>query len=115
MPSFWKPYSRRAVIIRHFLPDIDITHEVVNGIRIRASLKKHLYLSRPGRIKREVEIASKLASLVPENGVIYDLGANIGLYSLVFASNRKRVVHAFEPFEEALFGLRRNIQINQLS
>jgi FkbM family methyltransferase len=53
--------------------------------------------------------------LVRDDGVIYDLGANIGLYSLVFAANRKRVVHAFEPFDEALAGLRRNIEINRLS
>ena len=114
MPQFWKPYSHRAVVIRRFLPDVDLTHKVVDGIRIKASLKKHLYLSRPGRIKREADIALKLAALVDENGVIYDLGANIGLYSLVFASNRKRTVHAFEPFAEALFGLRRNIEMNQL-
>lgn len=115
MPEFLRPYSRRAEIIRHFLPDIDLSHKVFNGLRIKASLKKHLYLSRPGRIKREVTIALKLASLVPDDGVIYDLGANIGLYSLVFAANRRRVVHAFEPFDEALMGLRRNIEINRLS
>ena len=115
MPQFWRPSSRRADIVRHFVPDIDITHKLVNSLRIKASLKKHLYLSRPGRIKREVGIALKLTSLVREDGVIYDLGANIGLYSLVFAANRKRVVHAFEPFDEALFGLRRNIEINRLS
>jgi FkbM family methyltransferase len=103
------------VLVRHFLPDIDLTHDVVDGLRIKASLKKHFYLSRPGRIKQEVAIAKKLAALVSEDGVIYDLGANIGLYSLVFAANRKRVVHSFEPCEEALFGLRRNIEINQLT
>lgn len=102
-------------MIRHFVPDLDVTHHLVDDLRIKASLKKHLYLSRPGRIKREVEIALKLAALVREDGVIYDLGANIGLYSLVFAANRQRIVHAFEPFDEVLVGLRRNIAINGLS
>jgi FkbM family methyltransferase len=115
MTEFWRPYSRRAAIVRKFLPDIDLTHDLVDGLRIKASLKKHLYLSRPGRIKQEAAVVQKLAALVREDGVIYDLGANIGFYSLVFAANRKRVVHSFEPFDEALFGLRRNIEINGLS
>jgi FkbM family methyltransferase len=62
-----------------------------------------------------VLVAQKIAGLATRTGVIFDLGANIGLYSLVFAANRKTKVYAFEPFDEALRYLRRNIEDNRLT
>ena len=59
-------------------------------------------------------MAARVAALADRTGVIYDLGANIGLYSVVFASDSRRRVLAFEPFEIPLGFLRRNIEINGL-
>lgn len=112
---YWQPYSDRAATIRRFIPDIQITLPVVKDLKIKASLKKHLYICRRSTLKREIAIAEKLAALAPPDGVIYDIGANIGLYSLVFAANRRRQVFAFEPFDQALQYLRKNVAFNGLT
>lgn len=45
-----------------------------------------------------------------------DVGANIGLYSVMAAKlNPMLEVHAFEPGKGAVFYLRKNIQVNQLT
>jgi FkbM family methyltransferase len=110
----WRPYSNRAALIRRFIPDIRMSRDIGDGLRIHASPKKHLHIFRPSRLRQDVQIARKLSSLVAEDGVIFDLGANIGLYSLVFAANRTRRVYSFEPFDEALSYLHDNIRLNQL-
>jgi FkbM family methyltransferase len=110
----WKPYSNRAALIRRFIPDIRMSRDIGDGLKIYASPRKHLHIFRPSRLRNDVQIASKLSNLVPRDGVIFDLGANIGLYSLVFASNRARRVHAFEPFDKALAYLHDNLRLNQL-
>lgn len=111
----WKPYSNRAALIRRFIPDIRMSRNIGDGLKIHASPKKHLHIFRPSRLRNDIQVASKLSSLVPPDGVIFDLGANIGLYSLVFAANRSRRVYSFEPFDKALVYLRDNIRLNQLT
>lgn len=113
--EFWRPYSNKSALVRHLIPDVKFTLPVCGELELRASLKKHLYLFRGNTLQKEVETAKILASYVPVDGVIYDVGANIGLYSLVFALNRKRRVVAFEPFHLALSYLHGNIRRNNLS
>jgi FkbM family methyltransferase len=44
-----------------------------------------------------VEFA-QAAALIPEEGIIFDIGANIGFFSLTMAKRRKNLeIHAFEP------------------
>ncbi|HKO43357.1 MAG TPA: FkbM family methyltransferase [Pyrinomonadaceae bacterium] len=112
--TYWQPYSDRAIRRRRLIPDIDVTLSVMPGLKMKASLKKHLYICRPSTRRREVRIAQQLAELAPADGVIYDIGANIGLYSIVFAANRKRRVYAFEPYDRALSYLRQNLDLNNL-
>lgn len=52
-------------------------------------------------------------SVVPEGGVVWDVGANVGFYSLLAARKAARVV-AFEPLPENLSSLRRHIELNRL-
>ncbi len=52
--------------------------------------------------------------IVPANGVIYDLGANIGVFSLYAAYCKAKRVHAYEPSKEAYDCLCRNISENRL-
>jgi FkbM family methyltransferase len=52
--------------------------------------------------------------LIPENGVLWDIGANIGLYSCYAAKSRNCMVYAFEPSVFNLELLARNIFINNL-
>jgi len=50
-----------------------------------------------------------------ESKVVFDIGANVGLYSLLAASaNPQSNVYAFEPTPEMVTALTRNIQLNGL-
>lgn len=48
------------------------------------------------------------------NGVFFDIGANVGLYSLYYAATKKGNVYAFEPSVFNLRLLAKNIYINNL-
>jgi FkbM family methyltransferase len=47
-------------------------------------------------------------------GVFYDVGANVGIYSLYFAKTKKSNVYAFEPSVFNLNLLAKNIYVNKL-
>lgn len=49
------------------------------------------------------------------NGAFYDIGANIGLYSLYFASTKSGNVYSFEPSVFNLELLAKNIHLNRLN
>jgi FkbM family methyltransferase len=51
------------------------------------------------------------ASLVPANGTVYDIGANVGFYTLLAASRAKRVI-AVEPLAENVAYLERHLDLN---
>jgi len=59
-------------------------------------------------------IANKVNDLIPRNGIIFDIGANAGLLSVVFAKNcvPNGRVYAFEPDKENFDQLLKNIKIN---
>lgn len=42
-----------------------------------------------------------LASVERMNGVVFDIGANIGVYAMMAATTLRRPVYAYEPFAEA--------------
>lgn len=52
-----------------------------------------------------------------KDGVLYDVGANVGYLSVEFAHNRREkggVVYAFEPNGELATGIRRAVELNHL-
>jgi FkbM family methyltransferase len=51
---------------------------------------------------------------LPEGAVLWDIGANIGVYSLYAATTRRMHVLAFEPSASSYAALVRNIEINDL-
>lgn len=53
-------------------------------------------------------------SMLPDNGVFVDIGANIGWYSILAALNGA-YVYAFEPIPETYQRLTRNIALNHVS
>jgi len=52
---------------------------------------------------------------VPADGVLWDVGANVGVYGLYAAAVRRCRVLAFEPSAPNFFVLTRNIQLNDLA
>ena len=64
----------------------------------------------------EVARVKAFAKAVKQGGVVYDVGANVGIYSLL-ASSRAGItgrVYAFEPLDRNLQYLRRHILLNDL-
>lgn len=61
----------------------------------------------------EQSFQSLFFSLVPDGGVVWDIGANVGLYSLLAARKGAKVL-AFEPLPENLAFLHRHVELNSL-
>ncbi len=75
--------------------------EVLDGTVYQGTYEDHLW--------------NTIQSRLPDNGVFFDIGANIGWYSLHAACLSKARVFAFEPGKTALQYLKRNILLNGLS
>lgn len=52
--------------------------------------------------------------LFPENGVAFDIGANVGLYSLLLSSKASKVI-AFEPLPRNIRYLARTLEVNNIT
>jgi FkbM family methyltransferase len=93
-----------------------VAHDTRLGFRIYLDLRQ-LHLSfgilNGSYEKREIEL---LRAIVPEDGVFFDVGANVGYYSLAIATRRgfRGQVHAFEPLSPLFKLLSRSIAENDL-
>lgn len=61
----------------------------------------------------EPSFQSLFFSLIPDGGVVWDIGANVGFYSLLAARKAAKVL-AFEPLPENLTFLHRHVELNSL-
>jgi FkbM family methyltransferase len=86
--------------------------KIVNGIKVKLPARYIRYFPSD----YESENFSFLKSAVEKNGVVLDIGAHIGLFSIIAAkttgSNGK--VFAFEPAPQTVKVLNQTISINQL-
>ena len=71
------------------------------------------YHTRAYSCRKEPETCSWLQEIANEDSVFYDIGANIGAYSLIAASLGMKVV-AFEPSPENYATLHENTRMNAL-
>lgn len=71
----------------------------------------------PLRGGTEVEVALLMQEFVRPGWVVYDLGANIGIYSLLYSKlvGSHGLVIAFEPLPANLVDLQDNLQLNDCS
>ena len=80
-------------------------------IRLRFSTGALNFKHLKEEVVAEPEVLDYIDQL-PKNSVFYDLGANIGYFSLYAALTGKQV-YAFEPFPPNFDGLRENISENE--
>ena len=59
----------------------------------------------------EFEQQKVIAREVPVGGIVWDVGANVGFYTLL-ASKKAKHVYAFEPFPSNAAKLRRHLELN---
>ncbi len=64
----------------------------------------------------EVDRLREFAAAITPGDVVYDVGANVGIYSLLASSRvgSSGCVYAFEPLERNLHYLRRHIELNHV-
>ena len=103
------------------LKKIEISEEEVlfttnNNIRIRSKKFDRLgvtsILLSLGYYEEEEKI---IYQLLKDGDIIFDVGANIGWFSLNFAKRlKKALVYAFEPIPETFYELEGNVSLNDL-
>jgi FkbM family methyltransferase len=89
-----------------------VTH---NGTALKFSTPNTLNLIRVNTFSSKEPETLDWIDDMPEGSVIWDIGANIGLYSCYAAKHRDCKVFAFEPSVFNLELLARNIFLNELS
>jgi FkbM family methyltransferase len=97
--------------IRH--RDLRIMRGSMAGVRINLGGSFLRYLTGDA----EPEVQEALAELIEPGQTVYDVGANIGFFT-IFCSRLvgpQGRVYAFEPIPENLVTLRRNIALNKLT
>lgn len=109
-----KPYRRMMTrclmaekLVQHHsvsLPNGNIAFESPSARSLHDSMK--LFEGEPETIR--------WIDGLPEGAVLWDIGANIGVYSLYAAVSRRMHVLAFEPSASSYAALTKNIEINGL-
>lgn len=105
----WKLHSMMSLERRNFSTVVN-----ANGVKLKVftgeSIGRHMFYLKDF----ETNQANIFLSLIDKNTVLYDIGANIGYYSLLAVKKGARS-YAFEPSREILEMLKENIDINNYS
>lgn len=136
--AFKKPeYITRMYELHHthlfdyakFMNATDIERiQITDGKVIMTSKKYGIHMLCPDGDQRVVPIESinfgsyeeedsnMIMTLMPEKGVVFDIGANMGWYSLLSARKSNDLqIHAFEPIPKTYSFLDQNIKLNNFS
>ncbi|HRJ57262.1 MAG TPA: FkbM family methyltransferase [Anaerolineales bacterium] len=83
--------------------------------RILLYADSEISIFRARACQKEPETVNWIENQIKPGEVLYDVGANVGAYSLVAASffDKNITVHAFEPSFSTYYQLARNIVLNQ--
>lgn len=90
-----------------------------NGQKLQICAEKGAYVSIAttllGTNTKEEEITLDILSLIKENDVVFDIGANIGWYSLeLLQKNPKLQIYSFEPVSYTFDYLLKNFALNSI-
>lgn len=62
----------------------------------------------------ELNTLNRIKKDISNNSIVYDIGANFGYFSMVFAQNTKQNVFAFEPIPDNIKILKNHLHINKV-
>jgi len=86
-----------------------------NGLRFKFVIPNTLIKWRIKSFSTKEPETLEWIDTLPEGSILWDIGANIGLYSIYAAQKKNCRVYAFEPSVFNLELLARNIYLNKLS
>jgi FkbM family methyltransferase len=102
-------------LLRQFVPNIGVRiRHVEEKSQLEVRCREHLGLIARGAKAYEPQYVSVLRTLLKPGDTVFDIGANIGFYSVLFSNwvgSRGRVV-AYEPDPTNLKLLQRNLELN---
>lgn len=115
--------SSRSPLVKAVRPAYDT---LLNAMYGRAGIERRIHGEPPLRLRPqyravgedcEPTVFAALKSGANAGGVVLDVGANIGMYSLLMARwvGESGHVYAFEPAPEPLQALREHVSLNDLS
>jgi len=114
-----RPMARKVYYLL-FCPKDNIVNVSLSGISVKFYAKNpdelRLIESVTGG-KGEKRVLSSLVSLLQNGDIVYDVGANVGTYSVILAKSvgASGKVFAFDPETESLVRLEENIKLNNLN
>ena len=100
------------------LEDLDnemITEAPIPGGTIRFYTRSPLLVARAAHLLSKEEDTIRWIDQFENKAVFWDIGANVGVYSLYAAMRKDATVLAFEPSAANFYVLSHNIQLNNLS
>jgi FkbM family methyltransferase len=85
--------------------------------RVRFPAAQYLGWISPGGMKRDQGIAQRFRDHIHPGDTVIDVGANIGIHTMLAAElvGRSGHVHAFEPDPQSMFYLMTNVNRNRLA
>ena len=115
--------SSDSIFVRSVRPAYD---KLLNAVFGRSGIERQIHGEPPIRFRPkyravgedfEFSVFTTLKSCVAEGGVVLDVGANIGMYSMMFARwvGATGHVYSFEPAPESLRALRDHVLLNELA
>jgi len=116
--SCWQKLRHRALLVWHRLcgRDYGITVPML-GHPVTLLISNGRELKRVAEVSYEGLFLGRILESLRPGDVFFDIGANIGLVSLIVSTLPQfagGVIHAFEPEPRNLDHLRRNFEVNRL-
>ena len=104
-------FCREYFIFKIFNKQKEVNHK---GVKMLFCIPNKLNLYRAESFSKKEPDTLAWIDLIPQGSLIWDIGANVGLYSVYAAKSRNCKVYSFEPSVFNLELLARNIFLNKL-
>ncbi len=111
-------FSKLLVNMKGTIDDIAYKSKLIaRDVSVNSRVHFKIYSANPAKLDfgKEIMLLSLLSN-VKKGEVIYDIGANIGLYALALSKYQPdNLVYAFEPTPETFDKLKSNLALNRTS